>query len=253
MNKKIKKGIYTSFLCIMMFFAGMFSQWFFQHTSQDNYIQSILEDENRGLYFDIWRSLNIAKKGGLDTACHSFLKDKYKLLQQIDEIANYFTDVLSSDKKLTTFSFDKIKSILGEDAYNRIFDDFHSIENSIDFKKSTILKNKIYINFYYNVILRRLFELYKTDSLIFVAGECVFHSKYDTVKVGDMYSTQIYFKVKDIQNTYRLEFENGDTFLGDIYTEKAIKTGVNKRKGNLIYFSGESEFHFPFEFSFYVK
>jgi len=239
-----------------MFFAGVFSQRFFMYspnTSCDNSIQTILEKENSRLYFDIRRSLDVAKRGGLDTANYGFQKNIYILLQQIDNIADYFTDILSSDKNLATFSFDTIKSVLGEDTYNCVFDDFYSIENSINLKNNTIQENRKYINFCYNVILRRLFEQYKAPSLIFTAAKCVFHSKSDTVRVGGMYNAEIGFMIQDIQNTYRLEFENGDVFLGNIYTEKAIKAGINERKGELVYLNGSSVFRFPFEFEYYVK
>jgi len=258
MNKriKIKKVVYMSFFSIMMFFTGIFLQRFLMsvpNNSCDKFIQTMLEYENSGLYYDARRSLYILEKRGIDTASHQYQKSTYVLLQQIYFIANYFNDILSSNKKTATFSFDTIKSILGEDTYNRIFDDFYSIERCVNFKKNTIQENRTYINFYSNIVLRRLFEQYKTDALIFAAWECVFYSKTDTIKVGDMYSTQICFKVKDIQNMYRLEFENGDVFVGDIYTEKATKKGINKRKGELVYLNGNSELHFPFEFSYYVK
>ncbi len=83
--------------------------------------------------------------------------------------------------------------------------------------------------------------------------ECVSYPKTDTVKVGEIYSTQICLSIKDIRNTYELEFENGNIFLGDIYTERATKIGINKRKGELIFLNGDHRVCLPFEFSFYVK
>jgi hypothetical protein len=253
---KIKKKLCISFVCIIIFLAGVFFQRFlmrFPNKTCDNCIQTLLEDENSGLYFEAMHSLEIAKDGGLDTASSEFKKYTYAFLQQTDSIANYFNNILSSDEKLETFSFDKIRSILGDETYYRLFREFYSMEDCINFKTQTTNENRKYVNFYYNRVLRQLLEVYKTNALIPGWIECIFYPETDTVKIGEIYRTQICLKVEDIQNTYKLEFENGDVSFGDIYIEKATKRGINKRKGELIYLNGDHKMRFPFEFSFYVK
>jgi hypothetical protein len=253
---KIKKKFYTLFGCIIIFLAGVCFQRFLIRSSNntcDNYIRTLLEDENNGLYFEAIHSLEIAKEGELDTASCEFKKYTYTLLLQINSIAHYFNNILSSNEKLATFSFDTIRSILGDETYHRLFREFYSMEDCIDFRKNTIAENKIYINFYYNRILRQLFEVYRANALIPGWIECVFYSKTDTVTVGEIYSTQICLKIQDIQSIYKLEFENGDVFLGNIYEERAAKTGINERKGELIFLNGNHKVRLPFEFSFYVK
>ena len=251
-----KTKFYIVLICIISFFLGVLSQQFLMRSSNntcDSYIQTILENENSRFYYIAMHSLEIAKEGGLDTTSNEYKKEIYTWLQQTNDIANYFNSILSSDEKLATFSFDTIRLILGEEAYHRIFHKFHSMENCIDLKKNTINEKRKYINFYYNKILGKLLEIYKRNDLIPGWIECVFYSNTDTIKAGEIYTAQVCLRIQDIQSTYKLEFENGDVFFGNTYTEKAEKAGINKRKGELIYLNGDHRIRFPFEFSFYVK
>jgi hypothetical protein len=145
----------------------------------------------------------------------------------------------------------KIKTILKDYVY---LDDFYSDVELIDIRYNTIEEKKLYIDLCYNIIINRCLAEYQESSIMVGAFEGVsIIAPNDTIRAGDFFEAKIYFSVRDLTLNYNIELEDSVFFSGDIYKEKAIKKGLNTRKGRLIYLNGRKELIFPFEFSYYVK
>ena len=218
--------------------------------NNEELVLNILKEENNYSSFKVGKILRIFARNDIDTTDPQFL-----LLEKMDLISNYFNTILSSPQKYDIFSLDTIKSILKDSVVYVSMGNFYEMVEKISVKNNTLIENEWYINLCFNMILNRCFETYKEYSLMTAFGleRCVFVPKKDTVKIGEFYEADIYLSVKDLTRTYTLNFEDGTTFKGDIYKEKAITKGLNTRKGELYFFNGETSFGFPFEFSYYVK
>jgi hypothetical protein len=158
--------------------------------------------------------------------------------------------MLSSKKKYEFFSMDTIKSILENSVY---LDNFYKdVEQPLPLN-NTLIENELYINLCFNVILKKCFEKFREFSLIVGWGECIVVPTKDTVKIGDFFEANIYFSIKDLSQTYIIEFDDGTIFKGDVYKEKTRTKGLNTRRGLFPFFNGETTLLYPVEFSYYVK
>ena len=263
-----KKG--DIFVFVMAFLLGMLVCFFCffnknnEKKNNEDLVLNILKTENNNLSFKAGKLLRLFVRNDIDTTSRLFLlwndidtttAHQFFILKKMDLISNYFNTILSSPKEYDFFSIDTIKSILTDSLIYVYLDDFYEKAEKISINNNTLIEKEWYINVCFNIILNRCFETYKEKSLMTAFGweDCVFVPKKDTVKIGDFYEADIYFSVKDLSQTYTIEFEDGTIFKGDVYKEKATKKGLNTRTGYLVFFNGETTTGFPFEFSYYVK
>jgi hypothetical protein len=242
------------FVFVVAFFLGILGCvlfFKFQGKKDNNenrkLVLNLLKEENDNLFRWAERYLDESVKQSADTTRHEIF-----LLKDMISISNYFNAILSS-KEYSSFSIDTVQSIL-ENSIR--LNDLHEKIKQISLKNNTSIENEWYINLWLSIVLNRCFILYRERALMIGDLECVFVPKKDTIKIGDFYEAHIYLVIKDITQTYRI----ADTIdcqkiisVGDIYREKAITKGLNRREVLLPFFNGFETICFDAEFSFYVK
>jgi hypothetical protein len=247
MKKKILKG----FAFIIILLLGMFIQKIITKVTDrnsffDTVIQEMIKESNEKFASDVKIKMSLLEDYNIDTNI-----SEYIIIKKTNSIIDYFEYILSSDKKLATFSIERIKSILNDDIY---LDDFYQNAELINPLYNTIEENRMYISLCFSMIVGRCMEAYQESALIVGIFDGVsMISPKDTVKLGDFFETKIYFSVRDLTLDYNIMFEDNTIFRGNIYKEKAKKKGQNTKKGELVYINGRKELFFPFEISYYVK
>jgi hypothetical protein len=254
---------------VIVFIAGILTQKCVQTDSDHSFnrdIQQIINDNNSTISNEVRIYLSQMEKYGMDIHGKEFAT-----MTKANAAADYFEDILSSEEKIKTFSLSKVKSIL-EDNKSIYLDDFYANANRINVSNNTTEDITLYISTCYNIILSRCLEAYHESSLATGELEGVFFiPTKDVVTMGDTFEAKICFSVKDLTLQHKLKFDNvnqenlpsqdklvfdnDDTtiFKGNIYKEKAIQKGLNRRKGYLVYLNGRDNIFFPFEFSYHVK
>lgn len=179
------------------------------------------------------------------------INEHFLYVTKMDSITNYFKDILNSPKKIHEFSLSEVCTSMTTDIY---LEDFYAKAKEIDVRKLTTEEAKLFINLCDNFILKKYLLKYRNHYLISISsGKPLFVNKKNTLKIGEVFETKIYFETRDLANGFTIELENGNRFKDSIYKEIAAKRGLNIRKGKLYYLTSKGLLGFPFEFSFYVE
>lgn len=214
----------------------------------DKHIITVFEYENELLESTIYNRMSAIEKWGGDTSA-----DYYHFLKKMLLVSNYFNNLLSSKNEIYKISWEEVSQLTERDIPTELL---YEKLKGVDFKKISLEEAKIYLNFCYNVIMNRYFEIYNDRYTIASSGErIVFSPKKEVVKLGETFETTIYYDVRDLAKSLIVEFEDGSTYKDpeNIYREVATKKGLNTRKGMVHYLGNGKQISYPFEFSFYVE
>ncbi len=188
------------------------------------------------------------------------LSKRALLLKKMDDLTHYCNSILNS-KQYYSFSIDTIKAIICDSLYDIHEDDFiqwepfYEIAEQMTLSKRTQKANEYYINMCLHIALEKCLEKYRESALMTDWGKCIVIPKSDTIKQGDYYEAKVYFTIKDIGDTYTIVFPPDESIqIKDIYKEKAVNLGHNKRQGLIPFSNADGRiFYYPVEFSYYVK
>lgn len=248
---RTKNIIIVIIVCIMVFFTGIRVQKYINSRNTNDFDKQIIttfEYENELLECTIYNRMSAIEKWGGDTSAEYYLYLKKMLF-----VSNYFNNLLSSKNEIYKISWEEVSQLTEHDIPTELL---YEKLKGVDFKKISLEEAKIYLNFCYNVIMNRYFEIYNDRYTIASSGEkIVFSPKKEVVKLGETYETSIYYDVRDLAKSLIIEFENGNIYKDpdNIYREVAAKKGLNIRKGMVHYLGNGKQISYPFEFSFYVE
>ncbi|HQB19843.1 MAG TPA: hypothetical protein PK495_04625 [Bacteroidales bacterium] len=248
--KKVVKTLLIVVACIISLFLGVIIQIIISPDRQDDKfykkVNEVLRDNNEFLDLDINSIVYTLKVDSGNTTDEHFLYTMRML-----SISNYFKDVLSSQEKTYNFSLSELYTAIGKEIS---MDELYEKAKEIDIKKLNAEQAELFVNICKNWTLREYMSIYYMRYLIsYTEVNPLFVSKTDTLRVGEVFETDIHFEIKGLAKDFTMELEDGSRFTGSVYKEVATKKGLNVRKGRLWYLTNMGFRGYPFEFYFYVE